>query len=117
MNETLREITVKELSGMMTAGNQFTLLDVREEWELTYAQIRDEHVLNIPMSSIGRQLKEAFPTELQQPGAEIVVMCHHGVRSANVTMWMLQNGWLNVSSLSGGIAAYAQEIDPRVGEY
>ena len=117
MTGILREITVKELSDLMRADNQFTILDVREEWELTYAQIKDKRVLNIPMSRIGQNLKEAFPLELQQPEAEIVVLCHHGVRSANVAVWMMQNGWQNVSSLEGGIAAYAMEIDHSVGEY
>ncbi len=117
MDETLREISVKELSARMQISHPFTILDVREEWELTYAKITDERVLNIPISRIGRLLRASFPAELQEPEAEIVVMCHHGVRSANVTMWMSQNGWRNVSSLAGGIAAYALEIDPTVGEY
>ena len=117
MNGLLKEISVKELSDLMRAGNKFTILDVREEWELTYAQIKDERVLNIPMSRIGQILKQAFPLELQQPEAEIVVMCHHGVRSANVAAWMMQNGWQNISSLEGGIAAYALQIDSTVGEY
>ena len=102
---------------MIQDGKKFTILDVREGWELTYAQINNERVVNIPMSQISRFLKEAFPLELQQPGTEIVVMCHHGVRSASVALWMMENGWWNISSLAGGIAAYANEIDPSVGEY
>jgi predicted sulfurtransferase len=44
-------------------------------------------------------------------------MCHHGVRSANVTEWMLAWGWTNVFSVRGGIAEYAQKIDGSVGKY
>jgi predicted sulfurtransferase len=44
-------------------------------------------------------------------------MCHHGVRSADVTGWMRQQGWQNVTSLAGGIAAYAEQVDPSVGVY
>ena len=117
MPDELREITATELSARMLAPEKFTILDVRETWELAHAHISDERVLNLPMSQISRSHKEAFPPELRSPAAEIVVMCHHGVRSANVAMWMLQNGWQNVSSLAGGIDAYANEIDPQVGEY
>jgi rhodanese-related sulfurtransferase len=117
MTQDLPEITPKEVSAKLLAAEKFTILDVRETWELTYAHIDNEHVLNLPMSQISRSLKEAFPPELRSPEVEIVVMCHHGVRSANVAMWMLQNGWKNISSLQGGIDAYAAEIDPQVGSY
>lgn len=117
MTEELREITAKEVSAKLQAGEKFTILDVREVWELAYAHLTDERVLNLPMSQIGRSLKDAFPPELRAPEAEIVVMCHHGVRSANVAMWMMQNGWTNISSLQGGIDAWAIEVDPQVGAY
>ena len=48
---------------------------------------------------------------------EIVVMCHHGIRSAQVSMWLLRQGWQNVFNLQGGINAYALEVDPLVGQY
>jgi rhodanese-related sulfurtransferase len=117
MTVEFREITVSELSKKMAANENFAILDVRETWELNYASLGDKRVVNLPTSIIGRDYQEAFPDELRSPEIEIVVMCHHGVRSANVTMWMIQNGWNNVSSLAGGIAAYAAEIDPKVGQY
>ena len=117
MTDTMPEISVKDLSVKMIAGEKFTILDVREPWELGSARIKDERVINIPMSRIRQALKSAFPPELSEAGAEMVVMCHHGVRSANVTQWMLQNGWKNVKSLTGGIDAYVAEIDPSVGFY
>ena len=117
MTEQLREITVKELSEKFLAGDKFAVVDVREVWELNYARLNDERVINIPMSQIGRLHQEAFPIQLRYPDAEIVLMCHHGVRSANATLWMMQNGWKNISSLAGGIDAYATQIDPTVGTY
>ena len=117
MTQELREITAREVSTRLQAGENFTILDVRETWELTYAHLTDKRVINLPMSQIGHALKEAFPPELRAPESEIVVLCHHGVRSANVAMWMLQNGWNNISNLQGGIAAYAAEVDPGVGAY
>jgi rhodanese-related sulfurtransferase len=117
MAGTLREITVQELSDQILASKQFAILDVRETWELSYAHLVDARIINIPMSRIGHSLREAFPAELQNPETEIVVMCHHGIRSANVAVWMMQNGWQNVTSLAGGINAYALEIDASVGQY
>lgn len=111
------EISVKELAKKLEQGERFTLLDVREEWEIQLAAIRDARVLVLPMSVLARQLKNAFPESLREPGAEIVVMCHHGVRSANVTAWMRRNGWQNVFSLAGGIAEYAAQVDASVGFY
>ena len=44
-------------------------------------------------------------------------MCHHGIRSADVTRWLIKQGWKNSYSLEGGIAAYASEVDKSVGWY
>lgn len=111
------EITVQELAKKLKNNGAFYLIDVRELWELEYAQIKDAHVSVIPMSQMSREREEAFPPELRDPQTDIVVMCHHGVRSMQVTQWMRSLGWKNVYSLSGGIDAYAQKIDPSVGSY
>ncbi|GAB4487449.1 MAG: rhodanese-like domain-containing protein [Anaerolineales bacterium] len=111
------EISVQELAKKLEQGERFTLLDVREEWEVRLAAICDERVVLIPMSVLARQLQDAFPEPLRDRNAPMVVMCHHGVRSANVTAWMLQNGWKNVTSLAGGIDAYARQVDSLVGMY
>lgn len=117
MTDQFLEITVQELAKKLQLQPSLTVMDVRESWELEYAKLNHKSVQHIPMSVIANSLKEAFPEELRDPHAEIVVMCHHGMRSASVAMWMLNNGWKNVSSLSGGIDAYAAEIDPSVGSY
>jgi len=117
MNAAPREISVQELDEKLKNGDKFAILDVREPWELDAARIKHEFVINIPLSLIGQKGELALPPELRSPEAEVVVMCHHGVRSANVTIWMAQNGWKNASSLAGGIDAYARQIDPDVGFY
>lgn len=117
MFNEIPEISVGALAEKLKATEKFTLLDVREEWEIDLAKINDERMIVLPMSQIARERENAFPTELRDPQTEIVVMCHHGVRSADVTAWMLQQGWKNVSSLAGGIDAYAEQIDSSVGMY
>jgi len=111
------EISVQELAQKLEAGEKFTIIDVREPWELEVASIKDERVVPVPMSRVSAEGQDAFPEAARDFQAEYVVMCHHGVRSANVTAWMRQNGWQNAVSLAGGIGEYAEEIDPSVGVY
>lgn len=117
MQRFVPEISVQELAKKLEQGETFTLLDVREEWEVRLAAIRDARTRVLPMSVLAQKLQEAFPDDLRRPDAPIVVMCHHGVRSAQVTAWMRQNGWQNVYSLAGGIDAYARMVDASVGAY
>ena len=111
------EIDAQELAAKLTAAEKFTIIDVREAWEIEVASIQDERVVVVPMSQISVEGQNAFPEAARDFQAEYIVMCHHGVRSANVTAWMRQQGWQNAISLRGGIAEYAEEIDPSVGVY
>jgi rhodanese-related sulfurtransferase len=111
------ELDVYELARKLKSGEPFVLLDVREAWELDQAMIVDHRLKVVPMSRLAQLGAEALPEEVQHKEAEILVMCHHGVRSANVTEWMLAQGWTNIFSVRGGIAAYAQEVDSSVGRY
>jgi rhodanese-related sulfurtransferase len=111
------EIDVRELARKLGSDESFVLLDVREAWELDHAMIVDDRLKVVPTSRLAQLRMKALPEEVQQKGTEILVMCHHGVRSAQVTQWLLQRGWTNVVSVRGGIAAYAQEVDGSVGRY
>lgn len=110
-------ISVQELAEKQKNGDDFILLDVREPFELGYANLGKD-VLLAPLSDLAQQGPEALPDAvIAGKDAEIVVMCHHGNRSAQVTSWLLQQGWSNVLNLDGGIDAYAAIIDPAVGRY
>jgi rhodanese-related sulfurtransferase len=95
---------------MHDAGQDFVLLDVREPWEYEAAHIAGSR--HIPMGDIPAR----FNQELD-PEKHIVVVCHHGVRSMNVTVWLRQQGFENVQSLRGGIDRWSREIDPSVPLY
>jgi rhodanese-related sulfurtransferase len=70
------------------------------------------------LSEIAMNQLDAFPPEmLDDKDAEIVVMCHHGNRSAQVTAWLRGNGYTNVYNMTGGIDAYARQVDASVGRY
>lgn len=104
------EISVAELKAMRDAGSAVKLLDVREPWEVQTAQIAGSQ--HIPMGDVPAR----FQQELD-PEDHIVVVCHHGVRSMNVTAWLRQQGFENVQSLRGGIDRWSREIDPSVPLY
>lgn len=104
------EITVEEVKAKQGAGDQFVLLDVREPWEVSTASIAGSKL--IPMGDVpSRAHQELDPEE------HIVVMCHHGVRSMNVTVWLRQQGFEKVQSMRGGIDAWSRGVDPKVPVY
>jgi rhodanese-related sulfurtransferase len=111
------EIDVQELDRRLKSEEPFILLDVREPWELLRARITDKRMLAAPMSRLSREGPNALPESARDPEAAIFVMCHHGVRSAQVTGWLAAQGWKKVFSVRGGIDAYASQVDPRVGAY
>lgn len=118
---SLPQVTVQEVAEKLRQRRQgsrdFVLLDVREPLEHQHANLGDEAEF-IPLSVLAEQGISALPvTLLAAKDMEIVVMCHHGIRSAQVTMWLLRQGWQNVFNMTGGINAYALEVDPAVGRY
>lgn len=85
-------------------------IDVREPWELATAKI--EGSVPIPMGEIPtRAAKELKADE------RLVIVCHHGVRSMNVTVWLRRQGFDQAQSLGGGIDTWAREMDPKVARY
>lgn len=111
------EITVTDLADKIKSHEKFILLDVRELPELDHARLTDSRLEVVPMSRLANQGLGALPELVKSQDAQIYVMCHHGVRSANVTRWLASQGWTNVFSVRGGIDAYAHEIDKTVGLY
>jgi len=112
------EIDVHELARKLRSDENFVLLDVREASELDYAMIVDSRLKVAPMSRLAQLGIGALPEDVvQHKDAEILVLCHHGVRSAKATEWLLAQGWTNAVSVKGGIADYAQRIDASVGKY
>ncbi len=111
------EISVQQLAEKIKSPDGFVLLDVREPWELTRSRISDDRLTLLPMSELSRRGLEAIPASIRDKQAEILVLCHGGVRSARVAGWLLSQGWMRVFSVAGGIDEYARRIDPGVGLY
>ena len=111
------EVTVVQLAEKLRSSDGFILLDVREPWELARAKIDDDRLVVQPMSELSRRGINALQEAARRKEAEIYVLCHHGVRSANVTGWLASQGWTNVFSVAGGIDEYAEQVDASVGRY
>jgi rhodanese-related sulfurtransferase len=113
----IREITVIELAEKLHSPDPFVLLDVREPWELEHARLSDHRLARGPMTDLSVDGLDALPEPARKRDAEIYVLCHHGVRSAEVADWLSSHGWTRVTNVAGGIDAYADLVDPSVGKY
>ena len=113
----MAEISVSELALKLKSEEDFILLDVREADELTYAKIVDRRLLVHALSRLAREGSAALPDKLRKKDENILVLCHHGNRSAQVTLWLMKQGWTNVFNVAGGIDEYARVVDPSVGFY
>lgn len=111
MNDTPIEITARLLSQRLALEPDLVLIDCREENEFAIASIARSVLM--PMSCWADHLEKLR----ELIGKEIVVHCHHGVRSLRVTHWLRANGFPNAKSLAGGIDAWSVEVDPTVPRY
>ncbi|MBN2367284.1 MAG: rhodanese [Calditrichaeota bacterium] len=111
------EISIHEVDRKLKTGEKFILLDVREPEELKKVRIDHPNLHLSPFSQITRQRLNALPDGIKEQAEEVVIICHHGIRSALVTAWLREQGWQNVYSMEGGLAAYARDIDSSIGTY
>jgi rhodanese-related sulfurtransferase len=106
----IRQMSVHELKEKLDQGaNDFVLIDVREPWELNVCAIPG--AVSIPMRAIPARYPE-LPKD-----TELVLMCHHGVRSQQVAYFLERQGFTRLNNLAGGIAAWARDIDPKMPTY
>jgi rhodanese-related sulfurtransferase len=107
----MQNLTTPELAAWIenTAREQPVLLDVREPWEFQICQI--DGALTMPMNTIPDRLSEL---DAEQP---FVCICHHGVRSLQVALFLEQQGFDRVSNLTGGVHAWALQVDGTMPTY
>ena len=105
------ETTPAEVKAKLDAGEPVHLIDVREPHEVAICAI--EGAEHIPMMSLFLGLTK---TEAAQD-AEIVCVCHHGVRSLEAMKFLQMQGFENVKSLAGGVDAWATDVDPSMPRY
>ena len=105
----MRHVSAVELKTRLEQQETPVLLDVREEWELARCQLPG--TTWIPMGQIVARVNELDKNK------ETVVICHHGVRSWQVAKFLESVGFGDVINLSGGIDAWAKQIDPAMPLY
>ena len=104
----MHRINVAQLAAQLEHENPM-LLDVREPWEFETCHI--DGSVNVPMGQIPGQLEQL------RPAGEIVVICHHGIRSQQVISFLRQHSDATLINLDGGVDAWAREIDPSMPVY
>ena len=112
------EVTVHDVAAKQKDDTEFLLVDVRELNELELASLPDGDFINMPLSELRQRRLDALPEDLRRDkDLDVVLFCHKGLRSAQVTVFLRQQGWSNAVSMAGGIDAWADEIDESVGKY
>ena len=104
------ELTPREFLDRRERGEDMTLLDVREDWEIEKAPVPTD-IVHIPMGEIEGRISELDPNK------DTVVICRSGARSAQVAQYLAHQGFGKVFNLSGGILAWSRVIDPRIPQY
>ncbi len=106
----MRHLTPRELQDHLArAASPPLLLDVREPWEYRIVHLPDSVL--VPMRQVPATVGDWDRDQ------EIVVVCHHGIRSWQVGLWLEQAGFSRVINLKGGIDAWAREVDTAMPTY
>ena len=112
MNEDLLadiEITPREVKDLLARDDKVLFVDVREPWE--YQTTHIEGSVLIPLGQIPSNLARLENAE------QLVLFCHHGIRSLDAAAWLRSQGVEGARSMTGGIERWSTEIDPSVPRY
>ncbi|NDP49492.1 MAG: sulfurtransferase [Sulfuriferula multivorans] len=107
----MQNLTATELAAWLAdpTREQPLLLDVREPWEFQTCHITG--ALPMPMHTIPGKFSELIAAQ------SIVCICHHGVRSLQVALFLEQQGFTHVVNLTGGVHAWAEQVDGAMPTY
>ena len=115
-SSSLPSISVKELALRLAendGNHSLQLIDVRELQEAEFAFIQGFKLF--PLSSFEQWSKNIISKYNSK--VETLVLCHHGMRSAHMCQWLLNQGFTNVKNIEGGIDAYSQLVDSSIPRY
>ena len=103
------EIAPRDVHELIGRGEKFLFVDVRERWEFETSHI--EGATLIPLREIPGHLAKFEDAD------QVVLFCHHGIRSLDAAAWLRSQGVESARSMAGGIDRWAAEIDPSVPRY
>jgi sulfur-carrier protein adenylyltransferase/sulfurtransferase len=109
VTESVSQFGPRELAERLAQPDRPLLVDVRqlEEWQLCHLA----GAIHVPMDQLAQRLDEL------DRECEVVVYCHHGIRSQLAAQFLLRQGFKRVRNLVGGIDAWSVEIDPSTPRY
>jgi len=114
LSPSIPQISVEQLRQRMQESPEgLQLVDVREKQEIDLARL--EGFENLPLSQFA-EWSEQISTRFE-PDVETLVLCHHGVRSAQMCKWLMSKGFTNVKNITGGIEAYSLLVDSSIPRY
>ena len=106
----MRHFTAKQLHEYLAQTDiDPLLLDVREPWEFEYCHIEGSKL--IPMGELPAKM------ETLDPQQDIIMICHHGIRSRQMGYYMEQAGFKRITNLDGGVEQWADDVDPTMKRY
>lgn len=105
------EVTPRQVKAMLDAGQDFLLIDCRTPREYGIARIFQAQLL--PLQELGDRFHELHG----HAHRKIVIHCHHGGRSLQMTAMLRQQGYSDVKSMAGGIDLWAVDVDPAIARY
>ncbi|CAC5342743.1 MULTISPECIES: rhodanese-like domain-containing protein [Planktothrix] len=113
--QAIPEISVKQLENLLKTvpETDLQLIDVREPQEIEMAKI--EGFINYPLSQYSAWSDQIL-VQLD-PHQETLILCHHGMRSAQMCQWLIQKGFTQVKNINGGIDAYSVLVDSQIPRY
>src|ERR687885_1613218 len=114
LSQPIAQISVEQLHQRMSdSPESLQLIDVREEEEVAIAHL--EGFENLPLSAFA-EWSDKIQTRFD-PDTETLVLCHHGMRSAQMCQWLLGQGFTHVKNIVGGIDAYSLIVDRSIPRY
>ncbi len=106
----IRQLTPRDLKAWLEQpGVKPLVLDVREAWERRICALPG--AVHIPMGQIPARLEEL------EAERDVVILCHHGIRSQQVALYLEREGFTRLHNLRGGIDAWAKDVDPAMAKY
>jgi|ERR1043166_2718041 rhodanese-related sulfurtransferase len=105
------QISPLDLSERLRSENPPQLLDVREPDENRLVALPDSKL--IPLGELAGRVDEIEDWK----DRDVVVYCHHGIRSLHAISQLRQAGFGKLQNLTGGIDRWSVEVDPALPRY
>ena len=92
-------------------GSDLRLIDVRDPEEYAVCRLPGAQLISLQV------LPAEAPVKLPEKNAEILLYCHHGMRSLRAAEYLRSVGYTNARSIAGGIDRWSTEIDATIPRY